>query len=80
MLTCPVCAANIDIEEEDVGEGDNIGCDECGTDLKVLGKTPVDLQPADETDEEDEDELYDDEAHEDLAAGEDEEEDDEWPR
>ena len=48
MLTCPVCEADIDIDEEEVDEGENVGCDECGADLKVLGKTPLELFPADE--------------------------------
>ena len=37
MVTCPVCDGAIDVEEEDVDEGDTISCDECGADLKVLG-------------------------------------------
>ena len=56
MLTCPVCDAEIDIEEDEVDEGESVGCDECGADLKVLGKTPLELSPADEV-EDDEDEF-----------------------
>ena len=60
MLTCPVCDADLDIDEDEVDEGENVGCDECGSDLKVLGKTPLELTPADEV-EEDEDEIFEDE-------------------
>jgi alpha-aminoadipate/glutamate carrier protein LysW len=70
MLTCPVCDAEIDVNEDEVDEGENVGCDECGADLKVLGKTPLELTPADEI-EEDEEAVFDDD--EDLEAIEEEE-------
>ena len=56
MVTCPVCDGNIDVEEEDVDEGDTVSCDECGAELKVVSKDPLELQSAEELDEE-EDEL-----------------------
>jgi alpha-aminoadipate carrier protein LysW len=73
MLTCPVCDADIDIEEDEVDEGESLGCDECGADLKVLGKTPLELSPADEV-EEDEDEIFDDDDEDIEIVEEDEEE------
>ncbi len=76
MLTCPVCDADIDIEEDEVDEGESLGCDECGADLKVLGKTPLELTPADEV-EEDEDEVFDDD-DEDLEEVEEVEEEEEF--
>ncbi len=65
MVTCPVCDGNIDVEEEDVDEGDTVSCDECGAELKVLSKDPLELQSAEEL-EEDEDEpgLKDDDEDE----------------
>lgn len=70
MVTCPVCEGQIDIEEEDVDEGDSISCDECGADLKVVGVDPLELEAADELDEEEEEEYLDededDEQEEDL--------------
>ena len=36
MVTCPVCDGAIDVDEEDVDEGDTVSCDECGADLKVI--------------------------------------------
>lgn len=77
MLTCPVCTSDIDIEEDDVDEGDSIGCDECGADLKVLGKVPLELQPAGDV-EEDEDEIFDEDEEDIVAEEEEEEEEDEW--
>jgi alpha-aminoadipate carrier protein LysW len=74
MLTCPVCDADIDIDEEEVDEGESVGCDECGADLKVLGKSPLELSPADQV-EDDEDEIFeDDEDLEGVAEEEEEEE------
>ena len=36
MVTCPACEGSIDVDEEDVDEGDSISCDECGADLRVV--------------------------------------------
>ena len=76
MVTCPVCNEDIDVEEEDVDEGETLSCDECGASLKVLGKDPLELEAADadeDEDEEDEDDLDDEDEDE-----EEEEEEDEW--
>jgi alpha-aminoadipate carrier protein LysW len=76
MVTCPACDGAIDVDEEEVDEGDTLSCDECGAALKVLGKDPLELESADEADEdEDEDDLDGDDEDEDE---EEEEEEDEW--
>ena len=41
MVNCPVCDGQIDVDEEDVDEGDSLSCDECGADLKVVGTESV---------------------------------------
>ena len=65
MVTCPVCDGNIDVEEEDVDEGDTVSCDECGAELKVISKDPLELQSAEELEEdEDEDAVADDDEDE----------------
>jgi alpha-aminoadipate carrier protein LysW len=56
MVTCPACEGNIDVDEEDVDEGDSISCDECGAVLKVAGTDPLELESAEEADEDEEDE------------------------
>lgn len=63
MVTCPVCEGSIDVDEEDVDEGDSLSCDECGADLKVVGKNPLELESADSLEDEDE-ELSDEEEEE----------------
>jgi alpha-aminoadipate carrier protein LysW len=56
MVTCPKCEGAIDVEEDDVDEGDTISCDECGAALKVLSIDPIELESAEDVVEEDEDE------------------------
>jgi alpha-aminoadipate/glutamate carrier protein LysW len=70
MVTCPVCNGAIDVDEEDVDQGDSISCDECGADLKVISTDPLELESADEV-EEDEDEVFLDEDEEEEESEED---------
>jgi alpha-aminoadipate carrier protein LysW len=58
MITCPVCDADIDVEEDELDEGEVLSCDECGADLRVLGLTPLELEQVEE-EEEDEEEAVD---------------------
>jgi alpha-aminoadipate carrier protein LysW len=61
----------IDVDEEDVDEGDTISCDECGADLRVVGTNPLELESAEDLEEdEDEDDFLEDD--------EEEESDEEW--
>jgi alpha-aminoadipate/glutamate carrier protein LysW len=70
MVKCPVCDGAIDIEEDDVDEGDALSCDECGADLKVVGTGPLEIESAEE-DEEDEEGFLDDDEEEDADEEED---------
>ena len=36
MVLCPECENNLDVEEEEVDEGEVISCPECGTDFEVV--------------------------------------------
>jgi alpha-aminoadipate/glutamate carrier protein LysW len=75
MISCPKCDAAIDVEEDELDEGDVLSCDECGSTLIVNSVNPVELKPEDEEDDEDDD--YDfDEDDEDEEADEAEEDDD----
>ena len=72
MVTCPKCEGLIDVDEEDVDEGDTISCDECGADLKVVGTDPLELESAEDLEEdEDEDDFLEDDEEE-------EESDEDW--
>lgn len=43
MPTCPECDAAIDIEEEELEEGQTVDCPECGAELEVVSTNPVEL-------------------------------------
>jgi len=76
MVSCPKCDAPIDVEEDELDEGDVLSCDECGASLTVASVNPVELESEHEADEEDEDYDYDeDEEDEDEDE---EEEDEDW--
>ena len=75
MVTCPACEGNIDVDEEDVDEGDTISCDECGAALKVIGTAPLELESAEEDDEDEEDEEDDEEG---FVEEEEEDADEDW--
>jgi alpha-aminoadipate carrier protein LysW len=60
MVPCPKCQGAIDVDEEDVDEGDSLSCDECGADLRVVSTDPLELESAEELEDEDDD-LLDDE-------------------
>jgi alpha-aminoadipate/glutamate carrier protein LysW len=71
MVTCPVCEGTIDVDEEDVDEGDSISCDECGADLKVVSTEPLELESAEEVE-------VDEEEKADFLEEEEEEPDEDW--
>jgi alpha-aminoadipate carrier protein LysW len=57
MVLCPECESNLDVEEDDVDEGEVISCPECGTDFEVVTVSPLELKAVDEEKyEEDDDE------------------------
>jgi alpha-aminoadipate carrier protein LysW len=79
MIKCPVCDADIDVEEDELDEGETISCDECGAVLNVSSVDPLELKPAeadDDEEEEDDEDLDYDEDEEDEE--EEDEEEEEW--
>ena len=56
MLYCPECETSLDVEEDEVDEGEVISCPECGMDFEVTTVNPVELKPVEEDEFEDEDE------------------------
>jgi alpha-aminoadipate carrier protein LysW len=61
MVHCPECEFNLDIEEDDVDEGEIVSCPECGSDFEVITLNPIELKPVEEeiVDEEPEEEAED---------------------
>jgi alpha-aminoadipate carrier protein LysW len=56
MVYCPECESDLDIEEDDIDEGEIISCPECGTDFEVVTTSPLELKAVEEDYEEDEEE------------------------
>jgi len=76
MVNCPLCDAEIDVDSDELDEGDSISCDECGKTLSVVSLDPLELASDDEDDYEDEDEDFEDEDEDEDEDEEDDEE--EW--
>jgi alpha-aminoadipate carrier protein LysW len=78
MVECPQCNADIDVEEDELDEGDTISCDECGATLSVAGFDPLELEAdGEDDDDEDDDDFYEDEEDDEDDEEEDDEEE-EW--
>ena len=56
--TCPECDADVHVDT-DADKGDSVACEECGTELEIVGLDPVELDIAEEDLDEDEDEDED---------------------
>ena len=59
MFQCPECESDLDIEVDEVDEGDIVSCPECGTDFEVITTNPLELnrvveEEGDEDEEEEE--------------------------
>ena len=53
--TCPECDADVHVDT-DADKGDILSCEECVTDLEVVGLDPVELDIVEEDYDEDDDE------------------------
>jgi alpha-aminoadipate carrier protein LysW len=54
MIPCPKCKSEIDVEEEELEEGELISCLECGGDFEVASVDPLKLTRVSDEEEEDE--------------------------
>ncbi|MFQ5662872.1 MAG: hypothetical protein ACE5HL_03470 [Terriglobia bacterium] len=54
MARCPECGALIDLEEDEVKEGETLPCPECAVDLEVVNTNPLELDVIEEEEEEEE--------------------------
>ncbi len=61
MVLCPECETDLDIDEDEVEEGDVVSCVECGSDFEVITSVPLELKKVDEDEEEDEGEEEEEE-------------------
>ncbi len=56
MVICPECESDLDIEEDEVDEGEVVSCPECGTDFEVVGVDPLELSRVEDEDDDDDEE------------------------
>lgn len=56
MVLCPQCESDLDIEEDEVDEGEIVSCPECGTEFEVVTINPLELNPVEEEEDDDEEE------------------------
>jgi lysine biosynthesis protein LysW len=61
MINCPKCATEIDVDEEELDEGDSLICEDCGANLSVSSVSPLELKPDAEGGEDEDEEEDDDE-------------------
>jgi len=73
MVKCPLCNFNLDYDEDELDEGDELTCDECGEMIRVSGTSPLELERC--ADDDDGDEDFDDDEDEDDDYAEDDDED-----
>src|ERR1700684_1909002 len=79
MVNCPLCDALIDVDEEELDEGDPLICEECGANLTVSGVSPLELaSEKEESDDDDDLDDDDDDFDDDDDEAEEEEKDEEY--
>ena len=61
MPSCPECDTALDVELDEVEEGDVIACEECGSEFEVVGVEPLELARVEEGLEEEDDLFEEDE-------------------
>jgi len=66
VIDCPLCKHPLSFEEDELGEGDLLICEECGASLVVTSLDPIEIQ-------EEEEDIFDDDDDDDF-----DDEDDPW--
>ena len=64
MVICPECEGDLNIEEDEVDEGEVVSCPECGTDFEVVAIEPLELSRVEEEAIDDEEEVAEEEEEE----------------
>jgi len=57
MTSCPECESDLDIDVEEVEEGDVVACVECGTEYEIVGVEPLELSKVEEGSDDDEEDF-----------------------
>jgi alpha-aminoadipate carrier protein LysW len=64
MPSCPECENDLDLEMDEIEEGDVVACDECGTEYEIVGVEPLELTRVGDEIDEDDDEYAEEEEEE----------------
>jgi alpha-aminoadipate carrier protein LysW len=65
MPSCPECENELDVEVDELEEGDVVACDECGSEYEVVGVEPLELaKVGDDLDEVDDEPFAEEEEEE----------------
>ena len=67
MVLCPECESDLDIEVDEVDEGEIVSCPECGSDFEVVTTDPLELTKVSDEEDEDEEEEGEESGDGDLA-------------
>ena len=54
MVLCPECESDLDVEEDELDEGEILSCTECGSHFEVVGVEPLELTKVGDEDVDDE--------------------------
>jgi len=64
MPSCPECENELDLDVDEIEEGDVVACEECGTEFEVVGVEPLELARVEEDLDEEEDESFEEDEEE----------------
>jgi alpha-aminoadipate carrier protein LysW len=57
MPSCPECETALDVDVDELEEGDVVACEECGSEYEVVGVEPLELARVEDDLDEEEDEV-----------------------
>ncbi len=66
MILCPECESSIDIDQEEMDEGEIVSCPECGTDFEVVTTEPFELVRVQDEEEDEDGEGRDEDNEDDM--------------
>jgi len=64
MPSCPECENELNVDADELEEGDVLACDECGSEYEVVGVEPLELAKVGDDLDEDDDDLFEEEEEE----------------
>ncbi|HLJ89160.1 MAG TPA: hypothetical protein VKZ53_20245 [Candidatus Angelobacter sp.] len=64
MAYCPECETAMDLDVEELEEGEIVSCPECGTDFEIVTTHPLELNLVEDPDEDEEEAAEDEEEEE----------------